>query len=303
MKNKKMITTLFEALGDIEKTMEENTIASVFDRFIAESTLEQATGDYVGEDGLLYCGVCNTRKQTKINMPFMGVKNRVIPCLCNCAVEKRDREQEERASAQKREQIAKARRAGFPDWELSQCTFDNDDQKTPRLTEAMKRYCFNFPKFKEEGKGLLLYGSVETGKTFYACCIANELIDKGFSCLATNFSRIVNTVWSMDDKQGYYDMLNSFDLLVIDDLGAERTTEYMQEIIFNVIDSRDRAGLPMIITTNLSLDDMKNPQEIEKQRIYSRILKGCFPVKVEGVARRREIVKRDYGEMKDLLGL
>ena len=167
----------------------------------------------------------------------------------------------------------------------------------------MKRYCANFAQFKEDGKGLILYGGVETGKTFIACCVANELIEKGYNVLATNFSRIVNTVWNEQDKQAYFDKLNTFDLLVIDDLGAERNSDYMQEIVFNVIDSRDRAGLPVIITTNLTLDEMKAPADLTRQRIYSRVLKMCFPVEVSGIQRRREIVKRDYAPMKEILGL
>lgn len=286
----------------IEETMLNTAFEKYFES-LEEGATEQRAGDYVGQNGLLYCGICNTRKQSRIKASFLGNKERIVPCLCRCEGEKRDRELEELKNSQRREQIAQARRAGFPDWELSKCTFENDDNKNPKITEAMKRYCLNFERFKEEGKGILLYGSVETGKTFHACCIANELIDKGYSCLATNFARIVNTVWSLQNKQEYYDSLNKYDLLVIDDLGAERETDYMQEIIFNVIDSRDRAGLPMIITTNLTLDKMKAPADIMKERIYSRILKSCFPVKVEGIARRREIVKRDYGEMKELLGL
>ena len=288
-----MITTLFEAFGDIEKTMEENAT--------------QQAGDYVGENGLLYCGICNTPKQARTPdnhfTRSIGKAGHIVPCMCRCAGEKYEREIEELRNIQKREEIARKRRDGFPDWELSKFTFSNDDGKTPRISEAMKKYCFNFEKFKADGKGLLLYGSVETGKTYIACAVANELIDKGYSCLCTNFSRIEKSLWNIEDKQKYFDELNRYDLLVIDDLGAERKSDYMKEIVFNVIDSRDRVGLPMILTTNLSLEDLKNPKDIEDERIYSRILKSCFPVEVEGVKRRREIVKRDYGEMKDILGL
>lgn len=266
---------------------------------IENKKTEGSKADY-RKDGLLYCGICHEPKEFKFE--FAG-KAKIVPCLCKCQQEQREEEERIRQRAAKQREIEEARRLGFPDKELVKYTFAADDRKNARLSDVMKRYVNQFDEFKEKGKGLLLYGGVETGKTFFACCIANALIDNGYSCLATNFSRIANTVWDIENKQGYYDKLNSFDLLVLDDLGVERSTDYMQEIVFNIIDGRDRAGLPMIITTNLTLDEIKNPQDIAKQRIYSRVLKNCFPIQVEGIKRRIDIIKRDYEKTKDLLGL
>lgn len=285
----------------IEETGFNNILTSVIERF-ANTVENQQAGDFIGDDGLLYCGNCRTPKQVRAVVPSMGI-DRVVNCLCKCKAEERDREEAEEKARKLRAEINNRKRESFPDWELSKFTFDKDDRANARISDAMQRYCANFEKFKADGKGLILYGGVETGKTFIACCVANELIEKGYRVLATNFARIVNTAWNIDDKQAYYDRLNSYDLLVIDDLGAERNSDYMQEIIFNIIDNRDRAGLPLIITTNLTIDELKAPTDLAKQRIYSRVLKMCFPVEVAGIQRRREIVKRDYQPMKELLGL
>ena len=256
--------------------------------------------DFINADGILCCGRCGAEKEYKF--VFAG-RQKIVPCLCRCEQEKRDAEERARKRAEKERKIAEARGAGFPDKELQKYTFAADDRKNTRISDAMKRYVDNFPTFREKGQGLLLYGPVETGKTFMACCVANALIDNGYSCMATNFSRIANTVWSVSDKQGYYDKLNSYDLLVIDDLGVERDTDYMQEIVFSVIDGRDRAGLPLIITTNLTLLEIKRATDIGKQRIYSRVMKMCFPVSVEGVNRRKDIICREYAATKEVLGL
>jgi DNA replication protein DnaC len=170
--------------------------------------------------------------------------------------------------------------------------------------EAMKRYVENFDEFRKQGKGLLLFGTVGTGKSFAAACIVNSLIDKGCPALMTNFGRIANTVSGMfEGKQEYYDSLNRFPLLALDDLSAERKTEYMQEIVFNVVDSRYRAKLPLIVTTNLTWQELANPQDITYQRIFSRLLEMCIPVKFEGSDKRIEGLKNSLAGARELLGL
>ena len=182
--------------------------------------------------------------------------------------------------------------------------FSNDDGQNEKITKLALKYVENFKEMLSRGKGLLFFGDVGTGKTFYSACIANALIDRGYPCMITNFSRLVNTISGMyEGKQEYIDKLNRFDLLVIDDLAAERDTEYMSEIVQTIVDSRYRAGLPTIITTNLTADEIKHPADVRKQRTYSRLLEMCVPVKVKGKDRRRQKLKDDYNELNELLGL
>ena len=263
----------------------------------AADQIKAEQGDYI-VDGLLHCGKCKTPKQCRVE--FFG-QVRTPYCLCKCATEKRDREERERKRA---EWAREQRRIGFPDSDMQRWTFANDDLQNPRITQAMQKYVKNFPELRKKGQGLLLYGNVGTGKTYAAAEVANALIDKGYSALVTNFAKIANTVGGLyEGKQAYYDSLNRFDLLVLDDLGAERKTEYMCEIVYNVIDSRYRAGLPMIITTNLTAEELKSPQEITYKRIYDRVLEKCLPVAVEGVNRRHKKVKESFSELNSLLGL
>jgi DNA replication protein DnaC len=107
----------------------------------------------------------------------------------------------------------------------------------------------------------------------------------------------------MYDKQEYIDYCCSNQLLVIDDLGVERNTSYAKEVVYAIIDNRYKSGLPMVITTNLSMEKIKSPEDIENQRIYDRILERCFPIEVSGGNRRRKAVREDYEDMKNLLGL
>ncbi len=282
--------------------METNTFNVIFDKLEqkAQESIKQNEGDYV-LDGLLYCGKCNTKKQTRIEL--LG-QIRTPMCLCKCEAAKRDAEQAEYKRRQRMLEIEKMRKIGFPESEMAGWTFANDDKLNAKTSGIAKNYADNFEKMKEAKKGLLLYGAVGTGKSYHAACIVNDLIDKGYPCLMTNFSRLVNTIQGLyADKQDYIDGLNKFDLLVIDDLSAERDTEFMNEIVFTIIDSRYRAGLPLIITTNLTADEIKHPADIRKQRTFSRLLEMTIPVEVAGSDRRKKKLKNDYADLSDILGL
>ena len=281
----------------------ENTFEIIIEKLAGRAAvaIPVESGDYLGDDGLLYCGKCHTKKQTRVE-----VLGKVITpmCMCKCRAEKREAEEAERKKRERQRKIAEMRSAGFPESDMQDWTFERDDHANPKITTVAKNYADNFKKMFDLGKGLLFYGSVGTGKTFYAACIVNDLIDRGYPCMMTNFPRLVNTISGMyEGKQDYIDGLNRYALLVIDDLAAERDTEYMNETVQTIIDSRYRAGLPTIITTNLSAEEIKNPADIRKQRTYSRLLEMCIPVEVKGKDRRRAKLIQDYAELGDILGL
>ena len=89
--------------------------------------------------------------------------------------------------------------------------------------------------------------------------------------------------------------------LILDDFGMERGTEYGLEQVFNVIDSRYRSGKPLIVTTNLTLDDLRNPEDTAHSRIYDRLLSMCVPVRFTGENFRQETAQRKMESMKKLI--
>ena len=257
----------------------------------------KAENEYMGEDGLLHCCKCHHNTEHIIN--FLGDIKKVR-CICKCQEEKLEAQKQK----EKQEEFDRMRKVCFAESNMHNWTFINDDRRNAKISDAMKRYVDNFDEFRRDGKGLLLHGDVGTGKTYYAACIANKLIDSGYSVLMTNFARLTNKINGMfEGKQEYIDSLNRYTLLIIDDLGAERKSEYMQEQVFNIIDARYRSGLPFIITTNLTTDEIKKPQDIGYSRIYDRVLERCFPVKVEGASRRRQHVIDTFHDVKEKLGL
>lgn len=278
---------MIDVMNNIIKNQENNTVIH--------------SDDYIGDNGLMYCGKCHTPKQCKIS--FLGMEKTPF-CLCKCEKEKRDKEEAEIRRIEKDQEITRNKSIAFSDCsEMRFWTFENDNKEKPELTNAAMKYVENFEKFKSSGKGLLFYGSVGTGKSYISACIANALLDKGYKVLMTSFAIIENKTFGMNNKQEYYDGLNRCSLLIIDDLGIERQTSYMQEIVYNVIDSRSRTGLPLIVTSNLTNEQLKNPSDINAQRVYSRLLKMCHPIHVGGEDRRKNKAMQEYAETKSLLGL
>ena len=90
-------------------------------------------------------------------------------------------------------------------------------------------------------------------------------------------------------------------MLILDDLGIERSTEYALEQVYAVIDERYKSGLPVIITTNLKIAEIRNPQDVAYARIYSRILEMCTPVRISGEDRRKSIGKKNSRSLRRYL--
>lgn len=267
----------------------------------AKETSNIVEGDYIGDDNLYYCGKCHTRKQTAVRV---FDKDRIVPCICACKAAEIKAEDEARQQREFFDKVKRYRQAGFPESEMQTWNFAADDGTNPKMTAAMQNYVQHFAEFRSRGKGLLLFGDVGTGKTFLAACAANALIDRGVPALVTNFARIANTLQGMfEGRQEYLDSLNHFPLLVLDDLSTERQTEYMLEIVYNVIDARYRARLPLIVTTNLTREELMNPADIRYKRIFSRLFEMCTPIEVSGADRRHAALKNDIAATKQLLGL
>jgi len=276
---------------DVEKeikTIEEQSK----DKAVAAEDYEQ--------DGLLYCGKCHTPKQYAFEYNGHVFKPR---CNCKCESERYEREQAQRRQSAADHERESNRQECFGGSTLIAATFERDDGANKKLSTIARNYADNFAEMKRLGKGLLFFGEVGTGKTFLSACIANAVIDKGYRALVTNFATLTNTITGSRDRNEVVNGLNKYHLLVIDDLASERDTEFMGEIVQTIIDSRYRSGLPVIVTTNLSAGELKHPNDIRKQRIFSRLFEICLPFEVQGVDRRKETLKRNFDEMKSLLGL
>lgn len=248
--------------------------------------LRDENGAALNDKGLLYCGRCHTLKQTRIYSAVMG---RLFEpkCLCRCASEQEDLLERELQEEQFRMRLERMRKNADP--LLLSNTFEKDEEPMSDASRLCRDYLDRFsPFFYPRGAGLYLCGGVGVGKTFYACCIANGAAEQGYTVRAMSVNRMINDLFSASDKSGLIRSLVSADLLIIDDLGAQRKTEYASEQVFTVIDERYKTQKPLIVTSNLPYHSLKETKDVTEQRIADRIVDMCVPIKVSGGSKRKK---------------
>ena len=257
-------------------------------------------GEYIGEDGLIHCTSYHGRRQAIVTVGDRRIYPRVL-CACQSAAE--DARKQTEKAVELRDKIQRNRAIGLPEPQHRAYTFELDQGYNPELMGKARRYAENWEQMYGKGMGLLIWGDVGTGKSFAAGCIANALLDRGISVMMTNFSRILNALSSLQwgDRNQYIDNLNQYSLLVIDNLGIERGTEYVLEQAYSVIDSRYRSGKPLIVTTNLPLQQLREPQDVAHARIYDRVLERCVPIWARGKNIRQENAADNMKMAKELL--
>lgn len=263
-------------------------------------------GDYVGEDGLLYCGKCHTPKQTRLSFnPLTGDKvETVVRVACQCQREADEEDERRKAQEQFRHSMALRREDDISCPDGLRHTFAQDDRQQPKVSDACLRYVECWEEMKANNIGVLFYGNVGTGKSFLASCIGNGLLDRQVAVAATNFPRLLNLLQGTYEKQPLLDRLSIYKLLIVDDLGVERDSAYAEEQIFNIIDARSSSELPVIVTTNLTLEELEHPTSMQYARIYDRVLEMCpIRLKLAGESRRKSNAsEREHLARKLLLG-
>lgn len=252
-------------------------------------------GDFL-RDGLLHCGKCGKPKQCRVMLRGDTQEPEVVGCCCDCTNEAYLRGKEEREREEKRLRFEALRADGIRDKSLTACRFDASEMTDGIL--KCKRYAEHWKEMQEQNSGLLLWGNTGTGKTYAAACIANYLIDHGTPAMVTSFPRILNAGW---DKQEIIDQMHYYPLVVIDDLDAERSSEYAMETVYMVIDERYKAKKPLIVTTNLTLEELCKPENMDYRRIYERILELCVPVAFKGESFRQKAANEKMRRMKEIL--
>jgi DNA replication protein DnaC len=150
---------------------------------------------------------------------------------------------------------------------------------TASVVAEVREYCENIGEELAEGIGVWLQGDVGTGKTSLAMLISKTALEAGFSVAIYSMPRLLARIRRTYDadsgEEGYlsfFDRLTSVDLLHIDDLGAEKRTDWVLEQLYAIVDRRYEEQRAMVVTTNMETPDLK---EQIGERTVSRLLQIC----------------------------
>lgn len=269
-------------------------------------------GDYEDENGILICGKCGEPRQRFMlfddptdDDPEHKSELKVVT-MCRCEREEEEREKRKEEAAKDMEKIQRLRNASLLDEKLRGATFGafKVTKYNERNLKLCRRYAMKFDQMVEKDQGLIFWGSVGTGKSFAAACIANYLLDRKVPVVMTSFVKLLEVFQSgRDEETSILNRLGYAKLVIFDDLGAERGTDYALEKVYNIVDSRYRKNLPMILTTNLTIEEMKSEVDMRYRRIYDRVFETCYPMQFTGPSWRMKEASRRYKDMEELLGV
>lgn len=259
--------------------------------------VEPRPGDTTNDEGLIMCGKCGEPRE-QIFKAVGAMPEQRIPRDCRCDRERHESERLEAERAERAERAEHFRAECFPFEALRRMTFERDDMSNRKITERCERYAQSFDRALESKAGLLFYGSVGGGKTYHAASIANRIIDMGYTAVFTSIARVSAdmTAARFSNPAKVLDDLLRHDLVILDDLGTERTTETAREQTNEIVDALSMSRCVPLITTNMSIEAMQAETDATLQRVYSRIFGMCQPVKVEHTDRRLDVSesKRDF---------
>lgn len=147
--------------------------------------------------------------------------------------------------------------------------------------------------------GICLWGNCGSGKTWYASALLNELIEKDFH--SAKFEKASALIARMDENyESAVQYIKGFAVMVIDDVGADSGTAHKSALLLDVLDVRDGAGKPTIITTNLSPSCLENPVDTTEKRIFSRLRDNVL-IEVKGEDRRAASSKAETAALRSRL--
>ncbi len=275
------------------------------------ATQTHRKGDHVNADGLLVCGQCGQLRQIRRTVPDPTEeepdrrKEVLLPVMCRCDEQEEALKAKEEADRKAMDEIRDLRRSSLMDRRFEAARFENftvRDENDRVLKRLCVRYADRFSEMTAKGQGLLFWGNIGSGKSFAAGCIANSLLEQKVPVIMTSFVKVLEAFQQGGDAEtAMLHAIRSAKLAIFDDLGAERSTSYALEKVYGVINDRYVSCRPMILTTNLTLDQIQRETRPEYSRIYDRILSCCFPVQLNGKSWRRAEARDRYNEMRKLL--
>jgi len=237
-----------------------------------------------------------------VDMALGGIHYRRFPIVCSCEqaqLEKAERTRrlhQEQKEAEERDRNHRMKllfdRSLIPErWRTR--TFEHYEvtsQNDVAYRQA-KEYAGSFAV--GHNMGLIFTGTVGTGKTHLSAAIALKLLESEytvvFGTVTTLLSQLRNTY--NNDKQNEQEIFNRLvkcQLLILDDLGKEKVSDWVEQTVYELINTRYENNRPLIITTNMTLSNIRDKYQNTGEAIVSRIIEMCRGVKMNGADWRKK---------------
>lgn len=195
------------------------------------------------------------------------------------------------AAAQELNNVSPLSLSSFDNFRLDVYSEQNDPElgTSPRtIMQHNLNFCKKYSEsFTTESDGILMNGGTGLGKTHLSLAIANRVLNKGYSVIYGSVPELLRTIereYFGKSDADTMDTLTKCDLLILDDLGAEMDKPLYTSLLYELINARISRGLPMIISTNLGANDMKQRYQ---DRIWSRLFSLEVLVFAGGDVRRK----------------
>lgn len=164
-----------------------------------------------------------------------------------------------------------------------------------RQKSIINSFITKFSEFDNHGKGLYIYSTTRgSGKTFLSCCIANELSEKGIKVKFINVLDLIDLCKKNFDKDAYRDEIDALfnaHVLIIDDLGCEKGSEWFDNLFLRLVNTRHGKKKIMIYTSNICPERLKFDD-----RISSRIQEASINIKLPDENIRSILAKEKTNE-------
>ena len=238
--------------------------------------------EYFGEDGKVYCKNCNTSRVAVYDARF-------IRCKCQCQMEKIEKAYEEERQAKLKEHLEKLKEQSLLGERYKNFTFDSVEiinEEYEKVINRLKKYCEGFKEYNE-GLGIYLFGSNGSGKTLLTACMLDKLNSQFIECMFTNIHKIKEELLSSDPKRqkAFLNRVYTVPVLFLDDFATEIVKKngednWLQDVIYDVINTRYNNMLPIIYTSNCSLKQCLEERGV-MQKTIDRIFESTVQIKLD----------------------
>lgn len=231
-------------------------------------------------------------------------KKRIVQPVCKCVTERQAAEQKRFENYQREKDVKRLFAISDVGNRYQQATFTNflNRSGTENALKLAKHYASRFNK--DNPNALLFFGEPGNGKTHLAAAVYNALVTQGHVIVFVSMTDLLNKIKSTFNKaakETQDDILKALavcDLLIIDDIGAEKISDWVEETVYRILDTRYRCNRPVVATSNLTTDEICIKLG---SRIHDRLLEMCQPVYNSATSYRKELAQQRTKRISELI--